>query len=140
MNWALGTNDEDEIPFSSIDSDYQNKELPDLIQAVRTKLDSGLGDRFFDKYRATEGEEEGEYQLIIAGALLMRVGARIRDADLQHLRELVPKVVCNEGFCMPLYDEGFRGPGKRQFLAALDNYQAGIPRDYHEPRYFLPLH
>ncbi len=27
----------------------------------------------------------------------------------------------------------FRGPGKRQFLAALDNYQPGTPRSFHEP-------
>ncbi|KAG6353906.1 hypothetical protein INS49_005163 [Diaporthe citri] len=33
----------------------------------------------------------------------------------------------------PLADCGFRGPGKRQFLSALDNYQAGKPRSFHQP-------
>jgi uncharacterized paraquat-inducible protein A len=32
----------------------------------------------------------------------------------------------------PLNDDGFRGPGKRQFLAALDRYQSGVPRSFAE--------
>ena len=113
---------------------YVEKELPELVDGIRNKLDSGLGDMLFDMYKARENEDEGEYRLIIVGALMMRAGAKIRDDDMQHLRELVPKVVCNEGYIMSMYGDGFRGPGKRQFLAALDDYKAGMPRNFQEPR------
>ena len=113
---------------------YVEKELPELVDGIRNKLDSGLGDRLFDMYKARENEDEGEYRLIIVGALMMRAGAKIRDDDMQHLRELVPKVVCNEGYIMSMYGDGFRGPGKRQFFVALDDYKAGMPRNFQEPR------
>jgi hypothetical protein len=52
---------------------------------------------------------------------------------MKHLRDIVPKIQCNENTVIPLIDNGFRGPGKRQFLAALDHYQAGKPRSFQEP-------
>lgn len=70
---------------------------------------------------------------------MMRAGARIRADDLQHLRDLVPQVTCNEGYALPLWDDGFRGPGKRQFLAALDAYEAAVPRDFRAARCVLFL-
>lgn len=109
---------------------------PDIDAAVvREKLDSGLGDKLFDEYRAEENDyggslfdEKRKYLVIVLGALMMRVGAKIREADIQHLRELVPDIPCREKWIYPLMDNGFRGPGKRQFLVALDHYQAGTPR------------
>ncbi|KXH28183.1 hypothetical protein CSAL01_08409 [Colletotrichum salicis] len=87
-----------------------------LVVKFRERLDSGGGDK------------------LLKNALMMRAGAKIKADDLQHLRDLVPKVPCQYRFALPIMDFGFRDPGKAQFLAALDNYQSGTPRDFHEPR------
>ncbi|KAI1765701.1 hypothetical protein GGR53DRAFT_489415 [Hypoxylon sp. FL1150] len=42
---------------------------------------------------------------------------------MQYLRERVPRITCNPGCAFPIFDIGFRGPGKAQFLAAMDNYK-----------------
>ncbi|KAI3327688.1 hypothetical protein HD806DRAFT_331215 [Xylariaceae sp. AK1471] len=117
------------------------RELDQLVVENRQKLDAnGLGDRVMAHWRANEskihGSYGGKYCVIIAGALLMRAGAKIKESDLQHLRELVPQINCNPGYALPLMDEGFRGPGKAQFLAALDNYQPGSPRSFQESSCF----
>lgn len=105
------------------------------VAAIRAKLDgNGTGDALLAEYRAKEGEFQGQYRILLLGALMMRAGARIRADDLQHLRELVPQVTCNEGSTFVLWDDGFRGPGKRQFLAALDAYKEGVPRDFRAAR------
>jgi hypothetical protein len=72
--------------------------LAELIVSIRQNLDSGLGDALFDKYRKKESEIYGRYRVILVGALVMRAGAKVRDNDLEHLRELVPKINCNEGY------------------------------------------
>ena len=105
---------------------------------VRQKLDGGLGDKLFQKYRGFEQNDESsffpdesKYRVIMLGVLTIMVGAKIKAEDLQHLRDLVPTVQCHEGFAFPIAgDNCFRGPGKRQFLAALDHYEAGIPRNF----------
>ncbi|KAK4034703.1 hypothetical protein C8A01DRAFT_38863, partial [Parachaetomium inaequale] len=53
----------------------------------------------------------------------MGTGAKIKDHDLQYLRQLSSEAESNESYTMPLFDTGFRGPGKRQFLVVLDNYR-----------------
>ncbi|KAJ0291387.1 hypothetical protein COL940_000582 [Colletotrichum noveboracense] len=68
-------------------SEYR-EELDAIIMSIREKLDTGLGDQLFTTYRALEHEDQGKYRVIIVGALMMRAGARIRQADLDHLREL----------------------------------------------------
>jgi hypothetical protein len=67
---------------------------------------------------------------------MMRAGARIKPDDLQYLRGLVPQINSNHGFVLPIFDHGFREPGRVQFVAALDNYVPGTPRDFHEPSCF----
>jgi hypothetical protein len=122
---------------------YQTKEyqpeLEQLLAEVRQKLDSGLGEKLFKKYRAKQPEPgdffDAKYCLIIIGALLMRSGAKIKDEHLRILRDLVPQIHCSNVYALPLFDEGFRGPGKVQFLAALDHYTPGVPRNFQEPRY-----
>ncbi|GKT40406.1 uncharacterized protein ColSpa_00587 [Colletotrichum spaethianum] len=111
-------------------------ELDNLIVNIRNQLDSGLGDKLFDKYRALENEFLGQYRIILVGALMMRAGAKIKKENFQHLRDLVPQIDCQHGYTLPINDLGFRGPGKAQFLAALDNYRPGTPRNYEEPSCF----
>lgn len=109
----------------------------ELTASVRQKLDTdGLGDKLFAKYRDVNDLFYGKYQVIVVGALMMRAGAKIRDEDIRYLRDLVPRINCNEGYTWPLGDQGFRGPGKRQFLAALDHYQPGVPRSFYSPSCF----
>ncbi|KAL2281392.1 hypothetical protein FJTKL_11573 [Diaporthe vaccinii] len=107
-------------------------------QLIRNKLDCGLGDELFEKYSAAEQHGFDLYDLtkylpIVFAAIMMEYGATIKEDHMKHLRDLVPKLQCNEGPVALLADCGFRGPGKRQFLAALDNYQAGKPRSFHQP-------
>ncbi|KAL2881921.1 hypothetical protein SGCOL_002657 [Colletotrichum sp. CLE4] len=117
---------------------YQTEEheqgIRALVVKIRERLDSGVGDKLLKKYRALEHKHQGQYQTIVIGALMMRAGAKIKADDLQHLRDLVPKGPCQYRFALPIKNFGFHDPGKAQFLAALDNYQSGTPRDFHEPR------
>ncbi|KAJ0312270.1 hypothetical protein COL516b_001345 [Colletotrichum fioriniae] len=83
-----------------------------LITEIRGRLDSGVGDELFKKYRALEHEHQGQYRTIVIGALMMRAGAKIKAEDLQHLHNLVPKIPCQYRFALPIVDFGFRDPGK----------------------------
>ncbi|KAI8180564.1 hypothetical protein K4K54_009579 [Colletotrichum sp. SAR 10_86] len=107
-----------------------------IITATRQKLNAGLCDKLFDKFRALEHEYDGKYRVCILGALMMRTGAQIRQADLDHLRELAEGFAGRHGYVSPLAEDGFRHVGKVQFLAALDHYEAGTPRDFDEPSCF----
>lgn len=107
---------------------------------VRQKLDAGLGDTMVKKYRDSVDladiewlKHEAEYKFIILGALMMGAGAKIKHDDLQHLRQFASEVRSHENFTLPLWDTGFRGPGKRQFLAALENYTPGTARSFNDP-------
>ncbi|KAI1801910.1 hypothetical protein F4811DRAFT_555408 [Daldinia bambusicola] len=100
---------------------------------MRTKLDAGLGEKLMSYWRAKESEYNGKYRVIIVGALLMRTGAKILESDMQHLHELVSRVdwdhlILSEEEC----DRGPGEPGRVQFLAALDHYKPGEPRDFAE--------
>ncbi|RYP70179.1 hypothetical protein DL769_005058 [Monosporascus sp. CRB-8-3] len=108
----------------------------EIVGEMRDRLDSGLCDELFDIYRAREKEYGGEYRVVILGALVMRTGARIRPGDLGHLRDLVCGTTCHHGYALPMFDNGFRGPGRAQFLAALDHYKPGVPRAYGPPSCF----
>lgn len=110
-----------------------------IVPYVRRKLDTGnLGERMFAACRARETDpddllQESKYRTIIMGALIMRAGASISAADLQHLRDLMPQINCTSRRT-PFDDHGFRSPGRAQFLAALDHYQPGVARSFQEPR------
>ncbi|KAJ5459117.1 hypothetical protein N7530_011061 [Penicillium desertorum] len=125
-----------------ITPEYADKLANETIPWVRQKLDTdNLGDQLFATSRAQEADpddifQENKYRTIILGALMIRAGARIKAADLQHLRDLVPQINCTSRR-MILGDHGFRTPGKVQFLAALDHYQPGVPRSFQEPSCFM---
>ncbi|KAF4778011.1 hypothetical protein HER10_EVM0011703 [Colletotrichum scovillei] len=140
LNLPLMINQSDMLAPMEAREFYKTEEhaqvLRGLVTEIRGRLDSGVGDELFKKYRALEHEYQGQYRTIVVGALMMRAGAKIKADDFQHLRDLVPKIPCQYRFAMPIVDFGFRDPGKAQFLAALDNYQPGTPRDFHEPSCF----
>lgn len=127
-------------PFSSTEPlALVNEELAALA-SVRARLDAGHGNNLMKKYRDLEAAAKDEwskadlkYRIAILGALLMSTGAKIRDDDMQRLCELAEATPSRENYALPLWDQGFRGPGKRQFLAALDNYKPGTPRDFRGP-------
>jgi hypothetical protein len=112
---------------------------------IRAKFDNaGSGEKLLKKCLAevktgddTVGyftKTDCNYRPVILAALMMQVGATIKDEELQRLQQLVPAVKSSEHFVNPLMgDDGFRGPGKRQFLAALDHYKSGTPRSFVEP-------
>lgn len=114
------------------------EELKELVEKNRKELDAGLGNKLLDKFRVMEEDDPwfGKLRVILLGAIMMRAGAKIRDDDMQHLRELANKFPGKEGFQLAIWDDGLRGPGKAQFLAALDNYEPGTPRDFQVPSCF----
>ncbi|TDZ49821.1 hypothetical protein CTRI78_v007819 [Colletotrichum trifolii] len=93
-------------------------ELAERVARVRKQLNAGLCDRLFYKYRAKT------------------TGAFVKQDNLDHARELANEIPGKHGFVWPLAEEGFRYAGKVQFLAALDNYKPGTPRDVNEPSCF----
>ncbi|RYP93366.1 hypothetical protein DL770_000555 [Monosporascus sp. CRB-9-2] len=104
------------------------------------KLNSGLGEQLLQKYRLDEGGRssfaagDNHHEVIMFGATMMLVGATIKENDIRHLRELVPVVKCNDLLTNLTEGDGcFRGHGKRQYLAPLDNYQPGLSRDFGKP-------
>ncbi|KAF9879699.1 SMB protein [Colletotrichum karsti] len=125
-------------------SDEYRKELKGQVANVRKQLDAGLCDKIFEKYRPLEHEKDGQFRVILVGALMMRAGAKIKQDDLDHLKELADGMEGEHGFS---YGRAFdilhqdeksplRYPGKVQFLTALENYKAGVPRDFGEPSCF----
>lgn len=120
-------------------AEYDHQLANVIVPYIRQKLDtSNLGERMFAACRAKESDpedlfQEAKYRTIMMGALMMRAGARINAADLQHLRDLVPQINCTSRRTL-FDDHGFRSPGRAQFLAALDHYQPGVARSFQEPR------
>jgi hypothetical protein len=71
--------------------------------------------------------------VIVLAAIMMHVGARLKNEDLEHVRSIYPGIGKLAGFIMPICERGFRKPGAVQFLAAPDNYIDGRPRSFNEP-------
>ncbi|KAJ5622113.1 hypothetical protein N7528_005345 [Penicillium herquei] len=122
---------------------YQSKEFADelkntIIPYVREKFDeNNRGYDLFAKCRSLDEDFfHGKYRVIIFGAMMMRVGAKMKEEDLQYLRDLTPTIHSSPDYPTPFNDEGFRDPGRAQFLAALDHYQPGVPRSFAEPSCF----
>ena len=46
----------------------------------------------------------------------------------------MPDIPSRNGYQLPIFDDGFRDPGKAQFEAALEFYKDGVPRDFGAPR------
>ncbi|RAH84656.1 hypothetical protein BO86DRAFT_396906 [Aspergillus japonicus CBS 114.51] len=135
--WTL----EDTIlgPDYDTPTEVRSKLDNEVLPYVRQRFDTDdLGEQMLVACRAKEGEDmpfnPTKYTTILMGALIMRAGGQISSESMQHLRALVPQVNCNARFVLPLNDEGFRSPGRAQFLAALDHYRAGVPRSFRSPR------
>lgn len=132
--------------------EYKNQ-LEGIVLKCRNTINSGTGDELFKIFRKREQEPNGEYRVLVVGAIMMRAGAAIKDDDFSHLREIVPEIPCRDGLkpilrnnpgqpsllamimaSLDADDQGFRHPGKVQFLAALENYRPGVCRSFDEPR------
>lgn len=130
---ALGKEEADQVPLFKL---TDKKPDPELAAEVREKLNQGIGVRLIDHYRQAElgaFKTLARYQQVLLAAMLMRAGARIPDAVLQYVRGLVTNVPCRKAF--DIHELGFCAAGKAQFLAALDGYAEGVPRDFREARY-----
>lgn len=118
------------------DDDYDpDEELQST--AFRDKLNAGLCDKLFKEFRSKENTfwiPDRKMYTVVLGAMIMQSGAKISDDNMQHLRELVPKIHSSPGYALPIFDEGFRDPGRAQFLAALEYYKPGTPRTFYELR------
>lgn len=104
---------------------------------LRDELNAGFCDTLFKICRMTvEMKFPSDYSMgiVILAAMVMQTGAKISDENMQHLRELVPRICSYPGYAPPFADDGFRDPGKKQFLAALEYYKPGTPRTFCEPR------
>lgn len=118
------------------DDEYDvDKELQST--AFRDKLNAGLCDKLFKEFRSKENTfwiPDRKMYTVILAAMVMQSGAKVSDDNMQHLREIVPRIHSSPGYAWPLNDEGFRDPGKVQFLAALEFYKPGTPRTFCELR------
>jgi len=101
---------------------------PDMDAAtVCEHIDSGAGDELFKRYRSQEDNRKfwgacSRHETIVLGAMMMRVGAKIKKEDLAHLRRLLVRSdneMCPEGIA--------------EFQAAIDNYHPGTPRTFGGP-------
>jgi hypothetical protein len=120
---------------------YQSSEyqpvLEGMIKECRKKLDSGIGSSTFETLVRKASEpttNNGDYQIILFGALMMRCGAKMTSAQNGYLERLLPRIPAHAEYMLPMFDGGFRLPGKLQFKAALQNYKEGTPRSFQEPR------
>ncbi|KAJ5794309.1 hypothetical protein N7457_000908 [Penicillium paradoxum] len=121
---------------------FAQKLATTIIPYIRGKLDTdNLGDTLFAASKAKEATgsidffQTNKYRTIILVALMLRVGARVKEEHLQYVRDLVPQINCNSRH-MLLADHGFRTPGRAQFLAALDYCKPGVPRNFQEASCF----
>lgn len=125
---------------------YKTEEYAEIlkkyIEEARAKLDGGMGDDLFKKYRNVDDHRgmftDTNYLVVVLGALMMRAGAKIKPDDFEYLRTILPNIPSRNGFTLPWFDDCFRDPGKVQFAAALEHYKEGIPRDFGAPRYGEP--
>ncbi|KAK0669233.1 hypothetical protein QBC41DRAFT_224255 [Cercophora samala] len=107
--------------------------LNKLIIEVRAKLDTGIGQKILQEAWSSVTRHFFEGEPIFAAALLLRAGAKISPGDLKHLRKLAEKI---EPPSVKNMNVGLCGPGRAQFMAALDSYKHGIPRNFCEPSCF----
>jgi hypothetical protein len=103
------------------------KELQEHLNALSNEL--------FAHYKANPCEFYGSYVSVVAGAVMMKAGAKIAEDYRNHLREVAGATPTSAGYQFPFFDMGFRGPGQVQFVAALDHYVEGKPRNFHTARY-----
>jgi hypothetical protein len=169
INSALGDSDDKDLHLSQMahqtdmcappdarayyETEEYKKKLQDTVSDRRNTLNSGVGDELFRIFRKKEHEPNGKYRVVLVGAIVMRAGAKVKDDDFNHLRELVGQIPCRDGLTPVLRgisgrpsalrllaagldgsDNGFRHPGKVQFLAVLEHYKPGVPRSFQEPR------
>ena len=118
---------------------YDSLEENDLLDfdvgELRKVLDAGLCDRLFKKFRGkTSDSLTPELRVILLGMLMMQAGATIKADDTAYMRTVFPQISSQSGYALPIFDLGFRDPGKAQVAAALENYKNGVPRDVRDPR------
>ncbi|KAK4935224.1 hypothetical protein LTR10_023686 [Elasticomyces elasticus] len=101
---------------------------------VRDHLNS-ISDRLFLQCRKKGDLWYGKYKTIILGVLLMSGGVKL-GSHRTFLYQAAGRVGSSPGYRPPMNDIGFRDPGKVQFLAALDHYEDGKPRDIQAPSCF----
>ncbi|KAG6364129.1 hypothetical protein INS49_005727 [Diaporthe citri] len=124
---AMGLTSDGDVEYDA-DEELQSTEF-------RDKLNAGLCDKLFKDFRSKENTvwfPDRKMYTVILAAMVMQSGAKISDDNMQHLREIVPQIHSSPGYAWPLNDEGFRDPGRAQFLASLEHYTPGTPRTFCE--------
>jgi hypothetical protein len=96
---------------------------------------NSMSEELFQHYRANPDGYYGQYATVMLAAVMMKTGSKISEDNRNFLRQTAGGTHSSPGYALPLFDTGFRDPGKVQFLAALDNYEEGKPRDFGLPRY-----
>jgi hypothetical protein len=102
---------------------------------LRKILEAGLCDGLFKKLRTkTKDSLTPELRVILLGMVMMQAGATISDSDMEYMRKFLPQIPSQSGYALPIFDLGFRDPGKAQVSAALEHYKNGVPRDIRASR------
>ncbi|KAK5465504.1 hypothetical protein LTS15_002067 [Exophiala xenobiotica] len=95
-----------------------------------------ISDELFEDFIQKKEPIFGDYTVVIFGAVMMGAGAKISPENMTYLRQAADKTESHPGHRLPIGDLGFRDPGKAQFLAALNHYRNGEPRDLRGPSCF----
>jgi len=122
---------------TTVEQDQLDQFLKDMTNDQLLESVNNISDELFEDSRQKKDLFYGEYPTVVLGALMMGMGAKISPENITYLREAARNTHSSPGYQWPLGDIGFRDPGKAQFLAALDHYRDGEPRDFHGPRYVL---
>jgi hypothetical protein len=124
--------------MNSFDSSRAQPEKPAIdATTLRAHLDHGICDEVLQDIivkKSGSFEFYGPYSAVVAGAVMMKVGAKISTEHRRYLRQAAVQSESHAGYRLPIGDLAFRDPGQKQFLTAIENYVDGQPRSFHAPR------
>lgn len=135
---AKGVNLEDEHMwdlFYNLDKPEYRPDPASITSGELCGHINAMSEELFQQYRNKPDGFYGQYATVVLAAVMMKTGSKISEDNRNFLRQTAAGTHSSPGYAMPLWDSGFRDPGKAQFLAALDNYEDGKARDFRAARY-----
>lgn len=118
------------------DVSYNKEDVLQELESTsfRNWLDAGQSDQLFRNLRSLESRPlhpDRKMYTVMLAVMIMQSGARISDDNKQHLRDIAPRIpeYTVSRASKPQF-EGFRHPGRVQFLAALEHHRPGTRRNF----------
>jgi hypothetical protein len=124
----------DDDLFESLQAMGPRSSETNSIRRLRSQLDTICAELFED-YTKKDDSCLGEYSLIMLDAVMMKSGAKMSPGNRTKLLQVAQRSESASGYRPPMWDMSFRDAGKAQFIAAVNHYKDGDPRDFISPRY-----